>query len=142
MHATCLSRHRAACRFRPCAGAACSRIMISGNRDRSPFAMHGLHRFAFDFFDSHFFALRFAVVSQSPKIDSQTAMRNRINYSLYPPWCYSGLQSPLERPHRSFGRKGCWLRSPVPNPCFPPQDAWNGHSSLLCCIYSPTPGVL
>ena len=34
------------------------------------------------FFDSHFFALRFAVVSQCPKFDSQTAMQNRINYSL------------------------------------------------------------
>ena len=41
-----------------------------------------LHRFTFDFFNSHFFALRFAVVSQCPEIDSQTAMRNRINYSL------------------------------------------------------------
>ena len=66
-------------------GAACSRIMTAGNRDRSPFAVHGcsnLHRFVLDFFDSNFFALRFAVVSQCPEIDSQIAMRNRINYSL------------------------------------------------------------
>ena len=34
------------------------------------------------FFDSHFFALRFAVGSQCPKFDSQTAMRYRVNYSL------------------------------------------------------------
>ena len=45
-------------------------------------AMHRLHRFANDFFDSHFFALRFAVGSQCPKFDSQTAMRYRVNYSL------------------------------------------------------------
>ena len=44
--------------------------------------MHRLHRFADDFFDSHFFALRFAVGSQCPKFDSQTAMRYRVNYSL------------------------------------------------------------
>ena len=45
-------------------------------------AMHRLHRFADDFFDSHFFALRFAVGSQCPKFDSQIAMRYRVNYSL------------------------------------------------------------
>ena len=45
-------------------------------------AMHRLHRFADDFFDSHFFALRFSVCSQCPKFDSQTAMRYRVNYSL------------------------------------------------------------
>ena len=53
-------------------------------------AMHRLHRFADDFFDSHFFALRFAVGSQCPKFDSQTAMRYRVNYSLY-------LRSPCTR---------------------------------------------
>ena len=41
-----------------------------------------LQHFEFNFFDSHFFALRFAVVSQCPKFDSQTAMQNQINYSL------------------------------------------------------------
>ena len=41
-----------------------------------------LQNFVFDFFDSHFFALRFTVVLQCPKFDSQSAMRNRINYSL------------------------------------------------------------
>ena len=45
--------------------------------------MHRLHRFADDFFDSHFFALRFAVGSQCPKFDSQTAMRYWVNYSLH-----------------------------------------------------------
>ena len=44
--------------------------------------MHRLHRFADDFFHSHVFALRFAVGSQCPKFDSQTAMRYRVNYSL------------------------------------------------------------
>ena len=67
-HATALAT------FARAPGAACSRIMTAGNRNRSPFAVHGcsnLHRFAFDFFDSHFFALWFAVVSQCPEIDSQ-----------------------------------------------------------------------
>ena len=45
-------------------------------------AMHRLRRFADHFFDSHFFALRFAVGSQCPKFDSQTAMRYQVNYSL------------------------------------------------------------
>ena len=49
---------------------------------RSRFSDARLHRFAFDFFDSHFFAPVFAVVSQCPKFDLQTVMRNRINYSL------------------------------------------------------------
>ena len=42
-----------------------------------------VHRFADDSFDSHFFALRFAVGSQCPKFDSQTAMRYWVNYSLH-----------------------------------------------------------
>ena len=46
-------------------------------------AIHRSQRFADDFFDSHFFALRFAVGSQCPKFDSQTAMRYRVNYSLF-----------------------------------------------------------
>ena len=41
------------------------------------------------FFDSHFFALRFAVGSQCPKFGSQTAMRYRVNYSLE---CDLGVQ--------------------------------------------------
>ena len=75
-----------------CAVAASSFRLIdhhdhAGDCDRASCcessAMHRLHRFADDFFDSHFFVLRFAVGSQCPKFDSQTAMRYRVNYSLY-----------------------------------------------------------
>ena len=55
----------------------------------------------------------------------------------YPPWGYSGLQSPLGRPHRSFGRKGCWLCSPVPNSCFPPQHAWNAIRRFFVAFIRP-----
>ena len=52
-------------RFRRCRSGVQPRprIMIDGDRGRLRFAMHRarLHRFAFDFCDSHFFALRFAV---------------------------------------------------------------------------------
>ena len=75
-------------RSRPRDGAACSRIMhcellACAIAIDCHLRCTRLRRFAFDFFDSHFFALRFAVVSQWPEIDSQTAMRNRINYSLW-----------------------------------------------------------
>ena len=60
-------------------------------------AMHRLRRFADDFFDSHYFALRFAVGSQCPKFDSQTAMRYRVNYSLR-------LVSKYDKPRHRFCR--------------------------------------
>ena len=45
-------------------------------------AMYRLQRFADDFFDSHFFALRFTVGSQCPKFDSHAAMRCRVSLLL------------------------------------------------------------
>ena len=73
-----------------CAGAApavsgwsCWRLRSIAQLCCESCAMHRLHRYADDFFDSHFFALRFAVGLQCPKFDSQTAMRYRVNYSLY-----------------------------------------------------------
>ena len=47
------------------------------------------------FLDSHFFALRYAVVSQCHEFNSQTAMRNRINYSCCLSVCLSVLFSPV-----------------------------------------------
>ena len=62
--------------------------------------MHRLHRFADDFFDSHFFALRFAVGSQCPKLDSQTAMRYRVNYSLSSTTLAKKIETGTQAKHR------------------------------------------
>ena len=54
-------------------------IMIAAfaiNRD----LRYAVAPFRVSFFDWQFFALRFPVVSQYPEFDSQTAMRNWVNY--------------------------------------------------------------
>ena len=82
MHATCMSWYGPAGPLAAFTGALRRWSSVQPDYDWSPFAMHGCTVSCRIFFDSHFFALHFAIVSQCPEFDSQSAMRKRINYSL------------------------------------------------------------
>ena len=101
------------CLRRSSRGAAWSRItwLFACNRDWSRFGdarsqLQQLTPFLVWFLRifSNFFALRFAVVSQCPEFDSQTAMRNRINYSLAASAAPQGLSLQQQVPVPSFSR--------------------------------------
>ena len=68
---TVINMHTTCAKIRAAFAGAGAAMAVDYDCWRSRFCDAQLHRFAFDFFDSHFFALRFAVVSQCPEFDSE-----------------------------------------------------------------------